>query len=206
VAARAQLREQQQALAREHVLDAAEAVVAERGLRGTTLRDIATRAEYSVGALYLFFDGKRDLLTAVLVRHNERLVAALQRAIADAGTPLDALHALVDVEIDHFGGHPGTWRLYEETLGGGVNLLRRLEAIGVDSGQYRRIMGLHEQVLRDGAAAGELVDGDPSVLATMLAALLATYLSEFMEGGLEDRFSREDLHALVERTFRSERR
>jgi hypothetical protein len=37
----------------------------------------------------------------------------------------------------------------------------------------------------------------------MLAALLSTYLSELMDGGLDARFSREDLHALVERTFRS---
>src|SRR5262249_40903287 len=71
VTARAQLREQQQALAREHVLDAAEAVVAERGLHDTKLREIAARAEYSVGALYQFFDGKGELLTAVLTRRND---------------------------------------------------------------------------------------------------------------------------------------
>jgi AcrR family transcriptional regulator len=203
VPARVELREQQQALARAHVLDAAEAVLAERGLHGTTLRDIAKRAEYSVGALYQFFDGKGDLLTAVLLRRNELLVSALQQAVDAAASPLDGLHALVDVEVDHFRSHPGTWRLFEETLGGGVNLVRRLEALGVDPGQYRRIMAVHERVLRDGARAGVFVDGDPTILAMMLAALLSTYLSELMEGGLDPRFSRDDLHALVERTFRS---
>jgi AcrR family transcriptional regulator len=201
VAPRALLREQQQALAREHVLDAAEAVVAERGLQGTTLRDIAARAEYSVGALYQFFDGKGELLTAVLTRRNVTLLSALRRAVETATGPLAALHAIVDVDVDHFCRNPGTWRLFEETLGGGVNLVRRLEQRGVDPDQYRRIMAVHEGVLRDGAKAGVLVDGDPSVLATMLAALVATYLSEWMEGSLDERFSRDDLHALVDRTF-----
>jgi AcrR family transcriptional regulator len=204
--ARAALREQQQALAREHVLDAAEAVVAERGLRGTTLREVAKRAEYSVGALYQFFEGKDELLTAVLLRRNGFLVVALQDAIDAAKTPLEALHAIVDVEVDHFRDHPGAWRLFEETLGGGVNLAHRLDELGVDGAQYRRIMALHERVLRDGAKAGVVVAGDRAFLATMLAAVISTYLSALMEGGLDARFSREDLHALVERTFRSGRR
>jgi AcrR family transcriptional regulator len=106
MAARSQLREQQQALAREHVLDAAEAVVAERGARGATLRDIAQRAEYSVGALYQFFEGKGELLTAVLARRNAMLLDELQRATAAAASPLDALHAVVDTEIDHFLRYP----------------------------------------------------------------------------------------------------
>jgi hypothetical protein len=47
-----------------------------------------------------------------------------------------------------------------------------------------------------------LAPGDPSVLATMLAALVTTYLSEAMDGTLDGRFTREDLHALIDRTFR----
>jgi AcrR family transcriptional regulator len=201
--ARAQLREQQQALAREHVLDAAEAVVAERGLRDATLRDIAARAEYSVGALYQFFDGKGELLTALLTRRNDMLLTELQAAITTAGSPLAALHAVVDVEVDHFSRFPGAWRLFEDTFGGGLNLVRRLERLGVDPEQYRRIMAVHEEVLRDGAAAGVLAAGDSSVLATLLAALVTTYLSELMADGpaLAERFSRAELHALVERTF-----
>jgi AcrR family transcriptional regulator len=203
VTARAQLREQQQALAREHVLDAAEAVVAERGLRDATLREIAARAEYSVGALYQFFAGKGDLLTALLGRRNDMLLAELRNATGRAATPLAALHAIVDVEVDHFARFPGAWRLFEDTFGGGLNLVRRLERLGVDPAQYRRIMAVHEQVLRDGAAAGVLVAGDPAVLATLLAALVTTYLSELMADAesLDERFPRAELHALVERAF-----
>jgi AcrR family transcriptional regulator len=210
MAIRSQLREQQQALAREHVLDAAEAVVAQRGLAATTLRDIAARAEYSVGALYQFFDGKHDLLAAVMRRRVDLLVADLERAVGAAADPLAALHAIVDVELDHFQRYPASWRLFEELFGGGVNLAHRLPEHGADTDDYFRIMTIHERVMRDGAAAGVFAVADGAVLATMLAALLSTYLSEWMqeasEGGvhsrLDDRFSRADLHALVERTFR----
>jgi AcrR family transcriptional regulator len=203
--ARAQLREQQQALAREHVLDAAEAVIAERGLHGATLRAVAARAEYSVGALYQFFGGKGEMLTAVLLRRNDMLLAELRQAIDAAATPLSALHALVDVEVDHFRRYPGAWRLFEDTLGGGTNLARRLAQRGVDPQQYLRIMAVHERVFADGARDGELVNGDAALFATMLAALVTAYLSESFHDGmsLDDRFSRDDLHALVDRAFRA---
>jgi AcrR family transcriptional regulator len=205
---RAQLREQQQALAREHVLDATEAVIAERGLAGTTLRAVAARAEYSVGALYQFFGGKGELLTAVLLRRNQMLLDALQRAVDAAPTADAALHAIVDVELDHFRDFPGAWRLFEETLGGGANLVRRLAERGVDPQQYLRIMAVHERVFADGTRAGAFVGGDPVILAAMLAALMTTYLSESFhhDGAFDDRFSRDELHALVDRAFRTPKR
>jgi hypothetical protein len=94
-------------------------------------------------------------------------------------------------------------------LGGGLNLAHRLAQRGVEPRQYLRIMELHEQVLRNGADAGELEPGDVRMLATLLAALVSTYLSEWMQAAgrdrsrsrLDERFTRDDLHALVERTF-----
>ncbi|MGL5839119.1 MAG: TetR/AcrR family transcriptional regulator [Sphingorhabdus sp.] len=60
------MREKTLAVRRQHVLDAAITVFAEKGFRGATIRDIATAAGVSDGTIYNLFDNKAALLKAVL--------------------------------------------------------------------------------------------------------------------------------------------
>ena len=55
-------------LSREHIIEATEACVAERGYDGTTIRAIAARLGCAVGSIYRYFTDKRQLLTAVAGR------------------------------------------------------------------------------------------------------------------------------------------
>jgi AcrR family transcriptional regulator len=55
---------------REALLDAAQRLWAERGIRGASLDDIAGAANLTKGAVYSNFTGKTDLLLALLERHT----------------------------------------------------------------------------------------------------------------------------------------
>lgn len=66
--------------ARERVLVAAEALLAERGPAGFSMREAARRADVSHAAPGYFFDDARGLLTAVAVRSNARLTSAMEQA------------------------------------------------------------------------------------------------------------------------------
>jgi AcrR family transcriptional regulator len=63
---------------RGRLLDAAEALVAERQSAAITARDIAREAGVSDGVLYNHFADKHDLVVAALVRRLKRLVDAFQ--------------------------------------------------------------------------------------------------------------------------------
>jgi AcrR family transcriptional regulator len=65
---------------RGQVLDAARDELAERGYTGTTTRSIAERAGVQLSLVHYHFGGKRQLLVAVLIRENERLLER-QRAL-----------------------------------------------------------------------------------------------------------------------------
>lgn len=67
---------------RASLLDAAEAVLAERGVQGLTLRDVARGAGVSHGAPYHHFASLNELLAAVAQRGFETLAAALTDAVA----------------------------------------------------------------------------------------------------------------------------
>jgi AcrR family transcriptional regulator len=60
------MQEKMLAVRRQHVLDAAITVFAEKGFRGATIRDIAIAAGVSDGTIYNLFDNKAALLHAIL--------------------------------------------------------------------------------------------------------------------------------------------
>jgi AcrR family transcriptional regulator len=51
---------------RQHILDTALRLMAQRGVDGTSMRDLASAAGLNVASLYHYFPSKRDLLVAVL--------------------------------------------------------------------------------------------------------------------------------------------
>lgn len=60
------LQEKALAVRRQHVLEAATLVFAQKGFRGATIRDIALAAGVSDGTIYNLFDNKAALLGAIL--------------------------------------------------------------------------------------------------------------------------------------------
>lgn len=59
-------REREKALHRQQIMDAAIKVFAEKGFHAATLEEIAQEAEFSKGALYLYFSNKEDLMYSIL--------------------------------------------------------------------------------------------------------------------------------------------
>ncbi|MGH8989660.1 MAG: TetR/AcrR family transcriptional regulator [Acidimicrobiales bacterium] len=51
---------------RQHILDTALALMSQRGVDGTSMRDLASAAGLNVASLYHYFASKRELLVAVL--------------------------------------------------------------------------------------------------------------------------------------------
>ncbi|SCL24947.1 DNA-binding transcriptional regulator, AcrR family [Micromonospora pallida] len=61
-------RAEQQQRTRRRLLDAAESLIADRGIHATSLEDIATAAQLTKGAIYANFAGKKALMEALLER------------------------------------------------------------------------------------------------------------------------------------------
>jgi AcrR family transcriptional regulator len=106
----------------ERILDAAEALFAERGYAGTSLRDVATRVELRIPSLYNHFPSKEALYAAVLARGIGPVLellaefAARPGATRDPGEILERVMALLR-------RHPNLPKLIQhETLAGGPRL------------------------------------------------------------------------------------
>jgi AcrR family transcriptional regulator len=68
----------------DRILDAAEALVTEKGFEDATVADVARGAESSVGAFYARFRDKNGLLYALYERYLEQAMATADAALAPA--------------------------------------------------------------------------------------------------------------------------
>jgi AcrR family transcriptional regulator len=66
----------------QSLLDAAEALIVERGLEGFAMADVAKRAKAAHGSLYQFFASRTAILVTLHARHMERLKTAVAGASA----------------------------------------------------------------------------------------------------------------------------
>ena len=69
---------------RERILDAALDLFGERGLTGTTVRDIALRAKVNVAAISYHFGGKDELYRAVATS----VIGSIEMRVRDRVAPL----------------------------------------------------------------------------------------------------------------------
>lgn len=74
------LRAQSKLKTRRRVLDAARRLFMERGYEAATIRDIASEAGLSTGAVFASFIDKTDLFNAVMAEDFQRQVEALRQA------------------------------------------------------------------------------------------------------------------------------
>jgi TetR/AcrR family transcriptional regulator, regulator of cefoperazone and chloramphenicol sensitivity len=99
---------------RERILEAALDLFGERGLTGTTVRDIAQRAKVNVAAISYHFRGKDELYRAVATsvigsiegRVRDRVAPLLDNPPANAAAALKALQDLAETIVDVIVGPP----------------------------------------------------------------------------------------------------
>ncbi|MBM3659572.1 MAG: TetR/AcrR family transcriptional regulator [Actinobacteria bacterium] len=188
---------------REHLLDAAEAVFGARGFQDATIKEIAERAEISVGAVYGIVDGKEDLLAQTLARRGTEFLAEMERVVAGSSDPRATLRSLADAQIGFFRRHPSFGRLWLRSVGPGRFGLSpsSLDRLGVNAD---RAVEMEADVIRRGQAAGVVRAGDPFVLAAVFSGIVQAYqandpASVGEVGG--ERLALADLHALLEGAF-----
>lgn len=99
-------RDREKAARREQVLQAAREVFTRKGFEGTTVEEIAARAELSKGAVYLYFQSKEDLFLAMWRPTVDFLVDQAEQVLHSTGGLVDRFAALLDVYTGLLRNHP----------------------------------------------------------------------------------------------------
>src|ERR1700710_144941 len=102
----------------EQILRAAAQLFAERGSRAVGVDDVGAAVGVTGPAIYRHFASKDAMLTEMLLRISERLLAGAAERVAAAGEdPADQLRALVDFQVDFALDNPALITVQDRDLG-----------------------------------------------------------------------------------------
>lgn len=174
---RAERRAARREQSRTDILEAAEKVFGEDGVRDGSLRNIAAQSGFSSSAIYLFFENKQHLLSETLTRRGDELIQGLRGELALDLAPLDKLHHIIDFSADFFAARP-YFRLLLRQMRAGETVTGPVlaEYAGDVSGRFVEAMTILAAIVLDGQRAGKIRAGNPSALAHMYAVLLNEYV------------------------------
>lgn len=90
---------------RRRLLDAAEAVFADKGYHGAAVDDIIEASDSSKGGFYFHFANKEAIFLALIEALTPKLESAVDRAIAGEADPVAQLDAALGVAMETFSRH-----------------------------------------------------------------------------------------------------
>jgi AcrR family transcriptional regulator len=177
---------------RQIVLDAAKRLFTERGYEPATVRDIATAAGMSTGAVFANFTDKADLFNEVIVADYEALAQRMRQA---AEGPAKVDEAVIAVLTAGYEFHLPQLPLLQATVG--VSWSHSAQAEARTREGKNEVVAILEGVLRQGVETGQLDKGmDVTLVADLLwQSYIANYRLAVFDGWtltqLRDRLARQ---------------
>jgi AcrR family transcriptional regulator len=188
---------------RDQILDIAEEMFGQRGYAKASLKEIAERSEFSVGAIYTFFQSKSDLLHAVFRRRTEAELASMERLVASQLPPAELLVSLAELEVEYF----RTYRNWGRMMMGFLLPFGAAVPDGDSLGDwfrsgYRRAIDIQAGVIAAGQAQRTIRPGDPQSLSRLFTAMAICFHQMDAEIGQQPRnFDLDEFLEFIRSTF-----
>jgi TetR/AcrR family transcriptional repressor of uid operon len=153
------------------ILDAALELVAGSGFRHLTMDDVARKARVGRMTVYRRFGSRQALVDGLAVRECRRCLDTIAAALDPADPMPERLTSLFTATLGVIREHPLLARLARTEPEG---LLHTLNAD--DSAVFRLVHQFLSTLIRSGQEQGELIAGDPDVLAELGIRLGASFV------------------------------
>ena len=155
---------------KQEILTAAHKVFSEKGFNRATMEEIATQAELSPGALYLYFRSKEELHASLSIDMLGQLSRETQKAMNEDISFEKKIMKFGDVFIDMYDYDPNILINLFHLQAGETLLHLSDEALGQLKDFSVQAHTAIVEVLRKGIEAGVFIDENPVVLADILWA------------------------------------
>lgn len=154
---------------REQILDAACAVIGERGITAMRVSDVAERAGLSTGSVHYYFETKQALTHAAFEWNYTRSLERRRAILARRAPARQRLRALVTSYLPHGARTRAAWQVWAETW---VEAMHDPDLRRLNDEVYGSWRSMVAELIREGQAEGEIVAGDPVLLATTVVSTI----------------------------------
>ncbi|WP_137726449.1 TetR/AcrR family transcriptional regulator [Prescottella subtropica] len=135
---------------RDDILRHAARLFSERGVAGTTVRDIADAVGILSGSLYHYFASKDDIAFEIVIAFVDDLNGRYEAAVACGGSARERLDRMVTVAFAAAIDHPYATEIYQNE-----SVLSSQPEDGAITTAVRRAHGIWADTIDEGVAAGE---------------------------------------------------
>lgn len=158
---------------REHVLDCALTIFAEKGYAATSVRDIIHAAGVTQPTLYYYFDGKLELFLELLNVKYEASLRELQSSITEVQGCREQLHSIMLQSFIYCAADVRVPRLMFQTAYGPAipGATEQLERLG------SKRFDLVKSVISRGVATGELPQSSVDGLTLAFCCLMDQHIN-----------------------------
>ncbi|MBX9735217.1 MAG: TetR/AcrR family transcriptional regulator [Chitinophagaceae bacterium] len=102
---------------REHLINEAIELFAEKGFEGTSIRDLATRAGVNIAMVNYYFGSKEKLFEAIVAKKASHMRGVLDIILANkALTEIEKLDAIIEGYVTRFFAYPTFHRVLQQEL------------------------------------------------------------------------------------------
>jgi AcrR family transcriptional regulator len=155
----------------QRILDAALELVAGSGFRHLTMDDVARKARVGRMTVYRRFGGRQALIDALAVRECRRCLDTISASLDPADPMPERLASMFSATLRVIREHPLLERLAR------VEPEALLQELTKDaSAVFRLVHQFLSALISEGQATGELMPGDPDVLAEIGIRLGASFV------------------------------
>ena len=84
---------------RRQILDAARALLFQKGLNAISVNQIARQAEIAVGTIYFYFRSKEAIFAALQEEGLDLLLQDVRRALQEGADPVEQLHSMAQAYL-----------------------------------------------------------------------------------------------------------
>ncbi len=153
----------------DEVLAAAAEVFGEKGYRGATLQDIASRLGMLKGSLYYYIQSKEDLLFEILVRaHQKGVEFVTEPEVVRSATPAHRMEWLIRNWMTGVESLPPALQISDADMGH-LQGARRTAIAAL----RRQIRSVPREIIEAGVADGSFrADVDPSLATVTIMSML----------------------------------
>jgi AcrR family transcriptional regulator len=146
---------------RRRLLDAAEQVFLENSYHEASIAKITSAAGVAMGTFYLYFVGKKEIFTELVLDLNSRVRHYVNQAAMQGETRVEQELLGFRAFFRFMAEHPALYRVIRQAESAAPQALYE---------HYRRFSEGYVENLRKAMAAGEIADADPEMLAWVLMA------------------------------------
>jgi AcrR family transcriptional regulator len=164
------------------ILAAARQLMQNRGVEVVTMDEIAAAAGVAKGTVYLYFQGKDELVQALISQVGEDMLADIEAVVVGAGNPHEKVQQVASLILDYLMRERGLFPAYALDLfrggrGAPKTYWRRLQEM------EERFVDLVTGLFADGIDSGQFIQADPRLLTFLLRGMVRAVGYYQMEEG-----------------------